>query len=195
MELSLESLNSFRPPTGTLDQWNDAYVRVEDYLRAHRVHNRLHQSRLIERVLNAAARRHAQAPALDPSTLAIEETDRLMDEWFGELLGEKGLPHDRIAAEGRVAMLLSEGMQRWPYAFLEEQSIPAEFTAAMKQSSIKAGPDLAVSSMVPRDIDLGTITEAAGYTLERIEKLPVLRVLLLWAIFAGLLTAVFFATR
>jgi hypothetical protein len=195
MELSLESLNSFRPATGTLDQWNDAYVRVEDYLRAHRVHNRLHQSRLIERVLNAAARRHAQQPTLDPSTLAIEETDRLMDEWFGELLGEKGLPHDRLAAEGRVAMLLSEGMQRWPYAFLDEQKIPAEFTTAMRQSSIKAGPDLAVSSMVPRDIDLGTITEAAGYTLERIEKLPVLRVLLLWAIFAGLLTAVFFATR
>ncbi|MDI1337889.1 MAG: hypothetical protein PSU94_17045 [Lacunisphaera sp.] len=195
MELSLESLNSFRPTTGTLDQWNDAYVRVEDYLRAHRVHNRLHQSRLIERILSEAARRHAEAPALDPSTLAIEETDRLMDEWFGELLGEKGLPHDRLATEGRVAMLLSEGMQRWPYAFLDERKIPAEFTAAMRQSSIKAGPDLAVSSMVPREIDLGTITEAAGYTLERIEKLPVLRVLLLWAIFAGLLTAVFFATR
>ena len=33
MELSLESLNSFRPKTGTLEQWNSAYVRVEDYLR------------------------------------------------------------------------------------------------------------------------------------------------------------------
>ena len=51
MELSLESLNSFRPRTGTLEQWNAAYVRVEDYLRAHRIHNRLHQSRLIQQVL------------------------------------------------------------------------------------------------------------------------------------------------
>ena len=83
MELSLESLDSFRPKTGTLEQWNAAYVRVEDYLRAHRVHNRLHQSRLIQRVLGAAARRHEQNPALDPATLAIEETDRMMDGWFG----------------------------------------------------------------------------------------------------------------
>jgi hypothetical protein len=65
----------------------------------------------------------------------------------------------------------------------------------MKQSSLKAGPDLAVSSMVPRDIDLGAITEAAGQTLERIERLPVLRVVLLWAVFIAVLTAVFLATR
>lgn len=195
MELSLESLNSFRPKTGTLEQWNAAYVRVEDYLRAHRIHNRLHQSRLILRVLSAAAGRHGQDPALDPVTLAIEETDRVMDGWFAGLLGEKGLPHDRITAEGRVALLVADGISRWPYAFLDDQNIPPDFAQAMKQSSLRAGPDLAVSSMVPRDIDLGTITEAAGQTLERIEGLPILRVVLLWVVFIAVLTVVFFATR
>jgi hypothetical protein len=195
MELSLESLNSFRPKTGTLEQWNSAYVRVEDYLRAHRIHNRLHQSRLILRVLSAAAARHEQDPRLDPVTLAIEETDRVMDSWFAGLLGEKGLPHDRLAAEGRVALLVADGTQRWPYAFLEDRNIPDDFAQAMKQSSLKAGPDLAVSSMVPREIDLGAITEAAGQTLERIEGIPVVRVALLWVVFVAVLTAVFLATR
>jgi len=195
MELSLESLGSFRPKTGTLEQWNAAYVRVEDYLRAHRIHNRIHQSRLIQTVLLASAARHEQNPSLDPATLAIEETDRLMDGWFGELLDEKDLPHDRIATEGRVALLLADGMERWPFVFLAEQNVPAEFVHLMKQSSMKAGPDLAISSMVPREIDLGVITEAAGSTLERIERLPIVRVLLLWAVFVAVLTAVFFATR
>ena len=195
MELSLESLDTFRPKTGTLDQWNAAYVRVEDYLRAHRVHNRLHLSRLIQRILVSAARLHEQKPALEPATLAVEETDRMMDEWFGEVLGEKGLPHDRIATEGRVALLLADGLQRWPYVFLEDDQVPVEFLQAVKQGSIKAGPDLAVSSMVPREIDLGSITEVAGDTLERIERVPVLRVLLLWAVFVGVLTIVFLATR
>ena len=195
MELSLESLDTFRPKPGSLDQWNAAYVRVEDYLRAHRVHNRLHLSRLIQRVLVAAARQHEQRPSVDPATLAVEETDRMMDNWFGQMLGEKDLPHDRIATEGRVAMLLTDGLQRWPYVFLEKENVPAEFLQAVKQASIKAGPDLAVSSMVPREIDLGTITEAAGETLERIERLPILRVLLLWALFVGVLATVFFATR
>jgi hypothetical protein len=195
MELSLESLSSFRPRTGTLDQWNAAYVRVEDYLRAHRIHNRLHQSRLIQMVLVRAAQRHEQDPRLDPTTLAAEEMDKLMDEWFGELLGDKALPHERIAVEGRVALHLSNGADRWPYAFLEMQQIPPEFAAEMKHRSIQAGPDLAVSSMVPREIELGAFTDVAGQTFEQIEKWPILRVTLLWAVFLAMLALVFHLTR
>jgi hypothetical protein len=199
MELSMESveaqLAAFRPRTGTMEAWNAAYVRTEDYLRAHRIHNRLHQSRLIQTVLERAALRHAANPALDPTTLAAEETERLMDGWFAAVLDAKDLPHDRIAIEGRVAMLLCDGPQKWPYAFLDNRTIPEDFATAMRASSIEAGPDMAVSSMVPREIDLGLITEAAGDTLERIEKWPLLRMVLLWALFLGALFGIFFATR
>src|SRR5258706_7375081 len=98
----------FRPRTGTMDEWNAAYVRVEDYLRAHRIHNRLHQSRLIEAILERAARRHEANPALNPTALASEETETLMDLWFAEMLDERGLPHERIAVDGRLALLLCD---------------------------------------------------------------------------------------
>ncbi|MBC8040893.1 MAG: hypothetical protein H7Y06_10150 [Opitutaceae bacterium] len=195
MESVEAQLAAFRPRTGTMEAWNAAYVRTEDYLRAHRIHNRLHQSRLIQAVLERAAVRHAENPALDPTTLAAEETERLMDEWFAAVLDAKDLPHDRIAIEGRVALLLCEGSQKWPYAFLDNRTIPEDFATAMRASSIEAGPDMSVSSMVPRDIDLGPITEAAGDTLERIEKWPLLRMVLLWALFLGSLLGIFFATR
>ncbi|MBW8781468.1 MAG: hypothetical protein JF599_06235 [Verrucomicrobia bacterium] len=199
MELSVESveaqLAAFRPKTGTMEAWNAAYVRAEDYLRAHRIHNRLHQSRLIQTILESAARRHAEHPALEPTTLAAEETERLMDQWFGEILDAKDMPHDRIAIAGRVALLLCDGSQKWPYAFLDSRAAPAEFVEAMRASSIEAGPDMAVSSMVPREIDLGPITEAAGETLERIEKWPLLRTAVLWALFLAALLAIFYATR
>ncbi|MDF3056907.1 MAG: hypothetical protein K0R17_1122 [Rariglobus sp.] len=178
-----------------MEAWNAAYVRTEDYLRAHRIHNRLHQSRLIQAVLERAARRHAVNPALDPTTLAAEEMEQMMDEWFADVLNVKDLPHDRIAIEGRVALLLCDGPQKWPYAFLDSRTAPDEFTQAMRSSSIKAGPDMAVSSMVPREIDLGLITEAAGETLERMEKWPLLRLALLWAVFLGALFGIFFVTR
>jgi hypothetical protein len=54
---------------------------------------------------------------------------------------------------------------------------------------------MVVSSMVPRPIDLGPITEAAGDTLERFERWPILRTLLLWMVFAGALAGIFYATR
>jgi len=178
-----------------MEAWNAAYVRVEDYLRAHRIHNRLHQSRLIQTVLERAARRHAQNPALDPTTLAAEECEKLMTAWFKEVLVDKDLAENRITAAGRVALLLSDGMQKWPYAFLQQENIPEDFSRAMKASSMEAGPDMTVSSMVPRPIDLGTISEVAGGTLEQIEKSPILGTLLLWAVFLAALASIFYMTR
>jgi hypothetical protein len=195
MEQPLESLSTFRPRTGTLEQWNAAYVRVEDYLRAHRIHNRLHQNRLIQEVLFRASHRHEADPALNPTTLAAEEVEKMMDDWFGELLGDKALPHERIAVEGRVALHLSDGADRWPYAFLESKQIPEKFAQEMKHRSIQAGPDLAVSSMVPREIELGALTEVAGQTFEQIEKWPILKVILLWTLFIAMLAMVFRLTR
>jgi hypothetical protein len=94
-----------------------------------------------------------------------------------------------------VSLLLCDGPRRWPYAFLDEDNIPAEFVSAMRSSNLEAGPDLAVSSMVPRPIDLGRITGAAGETLERIERWPVMRALFLWVVFAAALAGIFYITR
>ncbi len=195
MDLSLESLTSFRPRTGTMEAWNAAYVRVEDYLRAHRIHNRLHQSRLIQQILERAARRHETDPSREPTTLAAEETEAMIDLWFAEVLEVRGQPHERIAVDGRVALLLCDGSQRWPYAFLDEKNIPRDFAQAMRTGVMEAGPDMTVSSMVPRPIDLGPITAVAGDTLEQIERWPLLRALLLWMLFAATLAGIFYATR
>lgn len=191
----MDSLGNFRPHSGTLEQWNEAYVRTEEYLRAHRIHNRLHQSRLIEKILHQAALRHAEHPEFLPTRLAAEETERLMDLWFARLLGHADPTHERIATDGRVALLLCDGPQKWPYAFLDELEIPDDFKKSMLESSMRAGPDLAISNMVPRPIDLGTLTEAAGETLEQLERYPLLRTLALWVLFIGVLAFLFYLSR
>ena len=194
-QLPFEALGAFHPRTGSLEAWNNAYVRVEDYLRAHRIQNRLHSSRLILKILEQAAVRHAADPTLDPTTIAAEETEAMMDRWFAEILDERDQPHERIAVDGRVALLLCDGPQKWPYAFLETQQVPTEFVQSMRAGALAAGPYMALSSMVPRTIDLGPIPEAAGETLERFERLPMLRTIFLWLLFAGALAAIFHATR
>jgi len=194
-ERPFELTGVFHPTTGSLEEWNQAYVRVEDYLRAHRIHNRLHSSGLILKILERAAVRHAANPSLDPTTLAAEETELMMDKWFAEVLDERDQPHERIAVDGRVALLLCDGPQKWPYAFLENQPASDDFVQAMRTGALTAGPDMTVSSMVPRPIDLGPIPEAAGETLERFEKLPMLRTVFLWLLFSAVLAAIFHATR
>ncbi|MEY4089847.1 MAG: hypothetical protein RJB55_2118, partial [Verrucomicrobiota bacterium] len=51
------------------------------------------------------------------------------------------------------------------------------------------------SSMVPRPIDLGPIPDAAGDTIERMERWPVLRTLILWLALATMLGTLFRLTR
>jgi len=190
----VELPTAFRPASGSMDAWNAAYVRVEDYLRAHRIHNRLHSSRLVQKILERAARRHEANPALEPTTLAAEETEAMMDQWFADMLDIRDQPHERIAVDGRVALLLSDGTQKWSDAFLADH-VPDDFARAMRAGAIAAGPDMAVSSMVPRPIDLGPISEAAGETFERFGRLPLVRTLLLWLAFAAALGGIFYATR
>jgi hypothetical protein len=119
----------------------------------------------------------------------------MMDRWFAEMLDQRDQPHERIAVDGRVALLLCDGPQKWPYAFLEERNVADDFVYAMRAGALTAGPDMTVSSMVPRPIDLGPIPEAAGETLERFERLPMLRTIFLWLLFTGALAAIFYATR
>jgi hypothetical protein len=120
-----------------------------------------------------------------------------MQRWFASMLGvsEQSESAERIGAQGRLALMLCDGPQKWPYAFLDERAVPSEFVEAMRAGAIQAGPDMAVSSMVPRQIDLGPIPEAAGETIERIEKWPILRTLLLWMLFAACLGVIFKITR
>lgn len=124
----------------------------------------------------------------------LTQADDAIREFAAQLKAE-GLPHDRLAAQARVAMLLSDLPTRWPYAFLDQEHTPGEARVAMEKSALQAGPDLAVSNMVPREIDLGVLPEAAGDTLDTLERWPLIRLLLLWALFAAVMAAVFALTR
>jgi hypothetical protein len=184
-----------RPKTGTAEAWNTAYGRVEDYIRAHRIHNRLHQLQLLQVVMKEAAKRHAENPQIEPTVIAAEVIETMMDEWFTQVLNTPNQPHERIAVDGRVALLICDGPSKWPYAFLQTTDLPADFIENMRERSLEAGPDLSLSSMVPRPIDLGIITEAAGETLERVSKWPIVKTLILWVLFLGALIALFRLTR
>jgi len=178
-----------------MEAWNAAYVRVEDYLRAHRLHNRLHQSRLIQRILERAARRHEADPSLDPTALAAAETEALMEDWFDRVLEPAASAPERLAVDGRVALLLCDGPERWPYSFLAPDPVADDFRQAMRTQFLQSAPHLSLSSMVPRPIDLGRITEAAGETFERFNQWPILRTLVLWTVFASALAGIFYLTR
>lgn len=144
----------FSPQTGSEAEWNSAYYRLEDYFRSLHVINKVHQSQLILRLLRAAAARHALNPQQNPTALAMEEAHAAIDHWFQHVLQEE----DRFSRQGRLALFITDGMEQWPVTFLSEE-VPTAYRRALQEGKVQTGPDLQVSSMVPRPLDDSPLIE------------------------------------
>ena len=187
------------PSWGSMEAWNRAFEKVEDYLRAHRVDSRLHRARLIEQALSRVAARGSpgQNPGADAiESLAIEECRGMMAEWFATLRGEN--PGGTRAFDGidaRIALIVSDAPLRWPYQFMASEAPPAEMLRQLRTLAIRAGPELSISHMVPRDIDIGFISEFAGNTMATFARVPGLKVVVAWGLYLAVLGLLFYFTR
>lgn len=198
MDLSLESISLPPWDPARAEEWNDAYEKVENYLRACRVSSHLQRARLNALILQRVYDRtqsDASAAGLPVSELAIVEVRARIAEWLGHYLPPRADGHPLNLGEGMLAIYLCDGPTRWPYAFLDSYRMPTEYAEALSARVVRAGPDLAVSSMVPRDMDLGLMPELVGSAMESFEALPILKTLLAWLLFLGLLGFLFWYTR
>ena len=174
-----------------LEEWNAAYEKVENYFHALRVRNKALLGRLVLRVLERAAHRAPVEPERSATQLAAEEMDRIVIEWFAEVLQEPPANADQmLSTRGRLALLLADMPGRWQEQFLRPGPWPEEFISAMRETYLRAGPDFQLSKMTPRPFDLGPIT-----TLTNLGKLPYLKMVLAWTLFALLLVAIFILTH
>jgi len=201
MELSVEPLAFPKPAGGwsdcaqSLDEWNEAYRRVEAYFSALRVDNKLLLSSLVFKILGKVSERAAKEPGRLPVELAAEETDRLLVQWFRRVLdGSEVEPVDRLSARGRLALLMVQSDVPWQQLFLSEDTIPESVVDAMKTAYLRADPDFRFVEMRPRAIDLGIV----GVANRTFESMGVWKTLVQWLLWIGFglgLSAIFYFTR
>jgi hypothetical protein len=196
MESAMNGIGALTDSSGhlagrRLEEWNAAYEKVENYFHALRVRNKALLGQLVLRVLERAARRAPAEPEHSATQLAAEEMDRIVIEWFAEVLQEPPANADQmLSTRGRLALLLADMPGRWQEQFLRPGPWPKEFISAMRETYLRAGPDFQLSKMAPRPFDLGPIT-----TLTNLGKLPYLKMVLAWTLFALLLVAIFILTH
>ena len=189
MESTLKSLTdgSGHIAGRSLEEWNAAYVKVENYFHALRIRNKPLLGTLVLRVLERAQSRVTAEPNRSATEIAAEEMDRLVTEWFAAVLQTSPTGADQfLSTRGRLALLLADMPGKWQDQFLRPGPWPAEFVEAMRETFFRAGPDFQLSKMVPRPLDLGPIT-----VLTNLGKVPYLRMALAWGLFALLLFAAF----
>ena len=175
----------------SLEEWNAAYVKVENYFHALRIRNKPLLGQLVLRVLERAQRRAPQETGRTATEIAAEEMDRIVTDWFSEVLQTSPVGSEHtLSTRGRLALLLADMPGKWQDQFLRPGPWPAEFVEAMRESFFRAGPDFQLSKMAPRPLDLGPIT-----TLTNFGRLPYVRIVLIWLFFGLVLFVIFRQTH
>ncbi len=201
MDISLEpALNIHRRGVNagelaghSLEEWNEAYTTVESYFHALRVRNKLLLGQLVILVLEKTERRASDGAKGSLTELAMEEMDRVIGDWFAEVLHQSPAETaDLLSTRGRLALLLADMPGRWQEQFLRAAPWPDEFVTAMREAYLRAGPDFQTSKMTARPLDLGPMSTLATFSTSRLFRVLAVGI---WILFALLLVEIFIQTR
>ncbi len=164
--------------------WDEALARLLAFFAALEVGGVEHRTRVAMRILDEARQRQAQNSNLSPVEVTMDVAAESMDRWFVQALeGSRIPPANRVAA-GLFALRVTDAAARWPDVLLFGEP-PPDLRAALSQVSVSTGPDLAISSMISRKMDYGTMEVIAQETWHKFAWAPILRAAALW-------TAIFF---
>ncbi len=166
-----------------LDQqgaWDEATQRVMVYFSHLEMGGDEHRTRETLRVIERARSLCSSDPALHPVAAAMTEAADALQAWYGRVL-----PGTSVEA-GIVTSLASGAGRAWPNAVLSD-SPPADLAARLADTSVQAGPELALSSMAAQEMNFGAMETIAQETWQKFDWAPVLRAAALW-------TALFFLT-
>ena len=174
-----------------LVEWEEAYTAVEAYLQALRLRNRLLVAELVRGILWRASARRANEPDKPARLLAMEEALTEIANWTQDVL-DVPLENRRLAARGRLALLLAGMPDKWQGVFLTPPPWPPAFVEAMKKSYLAAGPRFANLTMVPKPLELNAIGSGAAQWWQTMDRKPIVRLMFTAVLLAILVLAAWF---
>ncbi len=191
----MDTLNipTWQPTFGKIEDWNEAFQEIDSYLKAHQLLSALHRAKIALAILQKIAL-EGDVPDATICSRAMREFMKQRTLWVSKIAG---LSEENVFTDAhcRVLLYLADIPQNWQHSFMVSTQPPAQLIEAIKLSELKASPQLELSNMVARPIDLGFISGLAGLTMQTFEKIPVLKVIVAWLFFAFVMGLLFWYTR
>ena len=179
------------PPTA---EWDEAFLRVESYLRAHHIESRVLVNRLTNEIMDAARTIARRLPEEPPVTVAIQVAHARIGEWLTQSLGGGDWADERFRARGRLALLLADVPGACPERFLTTEALSPAIRDRMATATLKPGPELKLTAMpsAPLEFPLSDAVEEKWITFNRS---TFFRAATSWIVLAAILGAAWFTTR
>lgn len=135
--------------------WDEAFLRVESYLRAHHLESRMLLNQLATEIIAEARARAPGQPMEAPVTRAMHVTRVRIGAWCTRAGNEFDESNERSRAHGRLALVIANLTGRWSNHFLSAESVPPELSTAMASFQFQPGPELRFSNMPPAPLEFG----------------------------------------
>lgn len=170
----------------TAAQWEEAFVRVESYLRAYQLESRMQLGRLTEEIIAAARALAHEMPGEDPITLSIHVAQARIGQWTVGVMGEGDWTDPRFRARGRLALLIAEVPRKCPQAFLSSgEPLPQEMRERLAASQLQPGPEMRLAGMPSAPLEFAQ----GGEVIEKwttFSRKSFARAAASWIVFVGL---------
>jgi hypothetical protein len=157
-----------------LIEWEEAFISVECYLLSLQLRNRLLVADMVRNILLKASERKKIEVDTPPRILAMEETLRIVVDWTQDVL-DISFKDNRLAARGRLALLLTDMPGKWQPVFLTPAPWPPLFVDKMRSSYLAAGPQFAELTMTPTPLELNVLGTGAAQWFGMIARRPLIR--------------------
>jgi hypothetical protein len=176
----MATVNEISPSPSNERDWNEAYDRLESFLKTFDLANHAYVSQLAVEIFQRAKERHHENPSQNPTALTIEQAQKRLTDWLAANLGGENKSPSHTLPAGTVALLLSQIYRTAPDRFLASP-VPEELRQALQETLLVTGPDLNVSSMTPRHLDYGPMLQFARQTWHRWSVPELVIALAFWA--------------
>jgi hypothetical protein len=180
------------PPVGLA--WDEAFLRVESYLRVHHLESRIQLNRLATEIITEAKASAEDFPAEEPVALAMRITHARIGAWFARAARGCDWSNERERARGRLALVIANLPGQWSNQFLSPEPVAPDLTAAMAAFQFQAGPELRFSNMPPASLEFGFDDSAGPHAAKRGIWLLV-RATSSWLLVVGLIGAAWAASH
>lgn len=168
--------------------WDDAFLRVESYLRAHRLESRELLNRLASSIIREARHQSASQPTLAPVEIAMKVTHERIGTWFSKVYPEADWSHERQRTNGRLALVMADLPGKWSNHFLADDTVPAELSDGMTAFSLQSGPELRFSNMPPAPLEFG-FDDASDPGRRQRDRWVLARAAVSWFMIIGVVSA------
>jgi hypothetical protein len=186
--------SSFVDSRDGVPAWDEAFLRVEGYLRAYGMESPVLLNQTTAAIIRDAQERSQAGSDQPPVALAMDATHSRIGAWFARSGWSIDWANERMRSQGRLALIIADLPRRWPNFFLSADPLPEDLTAAMASFQILPGPEMRVSNMAPEPLEFSLLDPGDPRLRSRRIWIPV-RAAVSWLLISGFFGVAWAATH